>query len=899
MPIKRLLLLLACALYCNAGFSQGCPPNIDFEQGTFDGWQCFVGTTRVETGKNIIDLAPSGPLMGRHEMINASSLGVKDQYGNFPVLCPYGGNASVKLGNNQSQYEAEGLSYTFTVPNVVDTFSFTYYYAVVFQDPKHNDYEQPRFFVTAYDVESGELINCASYDYIATSGIPGFKHSTVQSDVLYKEWSPVTIQFAGLANRQVRLEFKTADCTQGGHFGYAYVDVGSGCSNILATAPYCIETNSVILNAPYGFKSYTWYNEDFSQIIGTDQSVTLSPPPATSGTFFVDIVPYPGYGCRDTASAIVTPRPVPPPLTPAPLTVLCQNKPVLDLNITADRGNDLVWYTTETEINGSYEQPVIPTTIALDMTFWVSQKELFGCESLRSLFNVRIQKTPDVSFTTNGIQQCLKENKFEFASTSSNLEASKFNWNFGDGLIETSATDQTSHSYSSHGQYLVRLMITNDGNCPQESLTYVTVGAQPVAAFRAPPVICENQGAVQLLDNSFVPGGASATAGWWWSIDDKINNGQLPALFTPVGHNDVIVRMAVKSSIGCQSDTITRALPIRYRPIPKFTYSSLLCNNEPIDFRDQSTMPAASADHVSKWYWQLDQGSIINLKDPVMHINSGMHQVKLIAESDQGCKSAVAETSLFIHPKPNISLSINDSCVRKLITYEASSRLGNVNTWLWDFGTGQYQTGPRHTRTYISEARFPVVVIGKTEEGCKDTVSRAFRIFENFSNAGSDTIVAKNEPVQLDAGGGQGVRYMWSPAIGLNNASIEKPVATMEADQLYKLYAISEQGCETISDIFIKRYLGPELYIPNAFTPDNDGKNDLLKVFPVGIRKFHYLAIYSRTGQLVYRTSNYEQGWNGMLSGKKMDSGTYIAVAQAEDYRGRPMKQKTTVLLLR
>jgi hypothetical protein len=304
-------IFIVLCLFTKAYSQSSCPPNLDFESGNFDHWECFVGTTDTVGGKNRMLLSPSEPAPGRHEIITAASLPELDYYGRFPRLCPYGGNYSVKLGNEQTGAQAEAISYTFVVPTTVDTFTFTYFYAVVFEDPQHDPPEQPRFFVTAYDVETGNLINCASFDYVSTVGLPGFKNSSVGSSVLYKDWTPTSLQFAGLGGHKVRLEFRTADCTRTGHFGYAYLDIASACSNILATAPYCIETNSLILDAPFGFQSYTWYNSDFTTIIGTGQSMNLSPPPATQGVFYVDVVPYPGFGCRDTLQAFVKPMPVP------------------------------------------------------------------------------------------------------------------------------------------------------------------------------------------------------------------------------------------------------------------------------------------------------------------------------------------------------------------------------------------------------------------------------------------------------------------------------------------------------------------------------------------------------------------------------------------------------------
>ncbi|MBL7728249.1 MAG: hypothetical protein JNM68_11200, partial [Dinghuibacter sp.] len=373
--------------------AQGCPPNLDFEMGTFDNWQCYTGNTTVLNGQNVINLNPVAPTAGRHEIISAATGGI-DPYGGFPTICPYGGNYSVKLGNAQSGSQAEALSYTFTVPANQDTFTFTYFYAVVFQNPNHNIYEQPRFFVTAYDVLTGNLISCASYDYVSTSGIPGFQVSPVNNTVLFKKWSPVSIQFAGLANRQVRLEFRTGDCTRGGHFGYAYLDVSSGCTDILATAPYCVETNSLVLNAPYGFQSYTWYNNNYTQVLGTGQSITLSPPPATSGIFYVDMVPYPGYGCRDTAGAVVTPFPVPDTPVAVSYYEYCQNAAATPLTATALPAHDLYWYATPTGGTPSTVPFLPPTNVPGIFEYYVIQKTLFGCESKRKKITVNVIPIP-------------------------------------------------------------------------------------------------------------------------------------------------------------------------------------------------------------------------------------------------------------------------------------------------------------------------------------------------------------------------------------------------------------------------------------------------------------------------------------------------------------------------
>jgi gliding motility-associated-like protein len=222
-----------------------------------------------------------------------------------------------------------------------------------------------------------------------------------------------------------------------------------------------------------------------------------------------------------------------------------------------------------------------------------------------------------------------------------------------------------------------------------------------------------------------------------------------------------------------------------------------------------------------------------------------------------------------------------------------------VKQWFWDFGDGLNKGDSLITKTYHVEGNKPLILIGQTNYGCKDTIRRPFRVYDNKAFAGRDTITAIDEPVQLHAHGGPGVTYTWSPATGLNNPTLENPVAILDRDQRYRLDALTLEGCDSHSDILIKRFKGPELYIPTAFTPNGDGKNDVLKVFPVGMRAFHYLAVYNRYGEMVFKTTDYGTGWDGTYKGIKQGTETFVVVAQAIDYRGKLFLKKGTVTVIR
>ena len=294
-----------CYQFVNA---QSCPPNIDFETGTFNGWTCYIGTTAAVNGENIINIAPVAPTPNRQTMYSyAANAGELDQYGGFPVVCPNGSGYSIRLGNNLPGTQAEGVSYQFTIPANQNVYSLIYHYAVVFQDPNHRPEEQPRMEIEVKNVTDNEIISCSSFTFIPYGTIlPGFFTSANprgDTPVWCKNWSAVSVNLDGMAGKTIMLFFKTADCTFRRHFGYAYIDVNSECADDFVGAKYCPDDTAVNVIAPYGYQSYTWYNNSFSQVLGTKQTVRFSPPPSAGTDIAVELVPYSGYGCLDTLYA--------------------------------------------------------------------------------------------------------------------------------------------------------------------------------------------------------------------------------------------------------------------------------------------------------------------------------------------------------------------------------------------------------------------------------------------------------------------------------------------------------------------------------------------------------------------------------------------------------------------
>ena len=167
--------------------------------------------------------------------------------------------------------------------------------------------------------------------------------------------------------------------------------------------------------------------------------------------------------------------------------------------------------------------------------------------------------------------------------------------------------------------------------------------------------------------------------------------------------------------------------------------------------------------------------------------------------------------------------------------------------------------------------------------------------------AGNDTVVVADQPLQLNATGGS--VYSWAPAFGINNPLIANPVIMLgkEVGSIRYVVTVSvPEGCSAKDDINIIVFkTGPEIFVPTAFTPNNDGRNDVLKPVAVGMKQVNYFRIYNRWGQLIYSTSQLGQGWNGTFSGIDQASGTYVYTVEATDYLNKTILKKGTVVLLR
>lgn len=168
--------------------------------------------------------------------------------------------------------------------------------------------------------------------------------------------------------------------------------------------------------------------------------------------------------------------------------------------------------------------------------------------------------------------------------------------------------------------------------------------------------------------------------------------------------------------------------------------------------------------------------------------------------------------------------------------------------------------------------------------------------------AGNDTSVYINQPLPLnavDVNNSGFTKYSWSPSQGLNDPFIPNPVVVTSKNMTYTLVASTPNGCEGTDSIKITAFAVADIFVPNSFTPDGNGRNDILKAIPIGIREFRFFAVYNRWGQRIFYTTTPGIGWNGAVNGVTQQTGAYVWATAGVTFKGDLIERKGTVVLVK
>jgi gliding motility-associated-like protein len=219
---------------------------------------------------------------------------------------------------------------------------------------------------------------------------------------------------------------------------------------------------------------------------------------------------------------------------------------------------------------------------------------------------------------------------------------------------------------------------------------------------------------------------------------------------------------------------------------------------------------------------------------------------------------------------------------------------------LWDFGDGNTSTDVNPVHIYNNSGTYDVKLKINSDLVClNDSASETLEIGRLTIDAVPDsTIIDEGQTIQLNVTGG-GDLFFWSPPTWLSDPYVRNPEAHPLKDTSYIVTAKSNSGCIDSDTIYIKVRNVKDIYVPTAFTPNNDGKNDLFRPRIGLLFELYEFSIYNRWGQRIYTTRTRNEGWNGKVRGELQQSGMYVWILRAKNDKQKVIQQKGTFLLIR
>jgi len=388
---------------------------------------------------------------------------------------------------------------------------------------------------------------------------------------------------------------------------------------------------------------------------------------------------------------------------------------------------------------------------------------------------------------------------------------------------------------------------------------------------------------------------------WDWDFGDGTrSNLKSPAPHAYAAPGNYDAKLSIVANNGCSSDTFKQRIIIGSKPLADYTINpGIVCDSIPTYFSDASKVDFGT---INKWAWNIG-GFSYGVQSPgsLIFENLGMGNSSLTVSTNEGCISEPVMKNFEVLKRPDIVFSANDVCLGQPVVFTGINLdpAVNINEWNWKFGDGkQTKAGINTSHIYQKEGSFQSTVYATSTEGCNSFIlTDTVTVYETHANAGADTILATGQSYRLKGSGGD--IYSWSPSFGLSDHSIPDPIATPERDATYTLTTTTVFGCPTTDVINIKVFNGPEIYVPNAFTPNGDGKNDRFRPMAVGIQEVQYFRIYNRYGQLIFTSKDTFAGWDGRSNGKEQPADTYVWQVAGIDFEGHQHTKKGTITLLR
>ena len=353
--------------------------------------------------------------------------------------------------------------------------------------------------------------------------------------------------------------------------------------------------------------------------------------------------------------------------------------------------------------------------------------------------------------------------------------------------------------------------------------------------------------------------------------------------------NTFLFRMAVAQGTNisiptCRVVSNNIVIRVNTNPVPG------AANNSPKCIGESVTLSAANGQNYS---WTGPNGYITTGQAPVIaplqEANAGKYYVQVT--SDKGC-TARDSTIVTVSSKVTANAGVDIS-----ICQGASTRLNATGgtTYTWTSSRGLSLPGIASPLASPDTTTQYVVAVSNGVCTAYDSVVVTI-LSKPVANAGPDVKMLQGNTATLkgSASGGN-IRFFWTPAAFISDISSLSPLINPPGDTTYTLHVISQNGCGfATDDVFVRVFKA--IKIPNAFSPNNDGINDVWNIEALETYPDASLSVFNRYGQLIHTANGSSLPWTGTSKSKPLPVGTYYYVI---DLKNGFAKISGSILILR
>ncbi|WP_037360402.1 gliding motility-associated C-terminal domain-containing protein [Asinibacterium sp. OR53] len=514
------------------------------------------------------------------------------------------------------------------------------------------------------------------------------------------------------------------------------------------------------------------------------------------------------------------------------------------------------------------------------------------CNSSSDTVTITIDKL-QTGFRLSAINDCGKTTFFFTDTTSTSFGIQSWKWYTPGVGGDTVRTRNNSIVYTADGMQSIALTVQSNSGCvnTRQANYKVTVFNFPQANINALTEICKTQ----FMRVSPDVHSKDSIAYFLWNLGNGKKSLDSVVTVQYVEDGNYTVKLTVATINRC-FDSAYKAITVH--PIPAVTITS----NTNVCKGDTATL---KADGAASYIWSDQNNNILCSNCQVLKVQPGSSsQYKVVGVSQYGC-SEIQTTNLHLVQPLKMLAAQGDT-----ICYGQSKRLfaAGANSYTWYPETGLSNknaatpvASPQQTTTYH--------VIGKDQYGCfADTAEVKMVVgLPTAIHIGKDTVMSAGDILQIKTVTERPdiVKWAWYGSSNLSCYNCATPQLKVGDDVSLICRATNRYGCISIDTLNIKTFCpGTLVFIPNAFSPDGDGINDVLMIQGKGVKVIKSFRIFNRWGEVVFEKMNFQPGdpayaWDGKVRGKPATPDVFVYICEVICDKGVPSFFKGNITILK